>query len=65
LSCSCEQRFFVEFDGGGGTPCGVEYIVFNEVAGASKADRTKRLVADLSLDKEMLKAVIAKNGWSS
>jgi len=27
--------------------------------------RLKRLVADLSLDKEMLKAVIAKNGWSS
>ena len=25
----------------------------------------KKLVADLSLDKEMLKAVIAKNGWSS
>jgi putative transposase len=25
----------------------------------------KRLVADLSLDKEMLKAVIVKNGWSS
>ena len=25
----------------------------------------ERLVADLSLDKEMLKAVIAKNGWSS
>ena len=27
--------------------------------------RLKRLVADLSLDREMLKAVIAKNGWSS
>ena len=27
--------------------------------------RLKRLVADLSLDKEMLKAVIRKNGWSS
>ena len=27
--------------------------------------RLKRLVADLSLDKEMLKAVIAKNGWGS
>jgi putative transposase len=27
--------------------------------------RLKRLVADLSLDKEMLKAVIAKNGLSS
>ena len=27
--------------------------------------RLKRLVADLSLDKEMLKAVIEKNGWSS
>jgi len=27
--------------------------------------RLKRLVADLSLDKEMLRAVIAKNGWSS
>jgi putative transposase len=27
--------------------------------------RLKQLVADLSLDKEMLKAVIAKNGWSS
>jgi putative transposase len=27
--------------------------------------RLKRLVADLSLDKEMLKAVIVKNGWSS
>src|ERR1700674_5949566 len=27
--------------------------------------RLKKLVADLSLDKEMLKAVIAKNGWSS
>jgi putative transposase len=27
--------------------------------------RLKRLVADLSLGKEMLKAVIAKNGWSS
>lgn len=27
--------------------------------------RLKRLVADLSLDKEMLKAVIAKNLWSA
>jgi putative transposase len=27
--------------------------------------RLKSLVADLSLDKEMLKAVISKNGWSS
>ena len=27
--------------------------------------RLKRLVADLSLDKEMLKSVIAKNGLSS
>lgn len=27
--------------------------------------RLKKLVAELSLDKEMLKAVIAKNGWSS
>ncbi len=27
--------------------------------------RLKKLVADLSLDKEMLKAVIAKNGWGS
>jgi putative transposase len=27
--------------------------------------RLKGLVADLSLDKEMLKAVISKNGWSS
>jgi putative transposase len=27
--------------------------------------RLKRLVADLSLDKQMLKAVIEKNGWSS
>ncbi len=27
--------------------------------------RLKRLVADLSLDKEMLKAVITKNGLSS
>jgi putative transposase len=26
--------------------------------------RLKTLVADLSLDKEMLKAVIRKNGWS-
>jgi len=25
----------------------------------------KKLVADLSLDKDMLKAVIAKNGWGS
>jgi len=25
----------------------------------------KKLVADLSLDKEMLKAVISKNGWGS
>lgn len=28
-------------------------------------NRLKRLVADLSLDREMLKAVIAKNGLSS
>ena len=27
--------------------------------------RLKKLVADLSLDKEMLEAVIEKNGWSS
>jgi putative transposase len=27
--------------------------------------RLKKLVVDLSLDQEMLKAVIAKNGWSS
>src|SRR6058998_4404155 len=27
--------------------------------------RLRKLVVDLSLDKEMLKAVIAKNGWSS
>src|ERR1700687_2958622 len=27
--------------------------------------KLRKLVADLSLDKEMLKAVIAKNGWSS
>ncbi len=27
--------------------------------------RLKQLVADLSLDKEILKSVIAKNGWSS
>jgi len=27
--------------------------------------RLKNLVADLSLDKEVMKAVIAKNGWSS
>ena len=27
--------------------------------------RLKKLVADLSLDKEVMKAVIAKNGWSS
>src|SRR5712691_7464217 len=27
--------------------------------------RLKKLVVDPSLDKEMLKAVIAKNGWSS
>jgi putative transposase len=26
--------------------------------------RLKQVVADLSLDKEMLKAVIRKNGWS-
>jgi putative transposase len=26
--------------------------------------RLKHLVADLSLDKEVLKAVIVKNGWS-
>jgi putative transposase len=27
--------------------------------------RLKHLVADLSLDREVLKAVITKNGWSS
>ena len=27
--------------------------------------RLRKLVADLSLDKDMLQAVIAKNGWSS
>lgn len=27
--------------------------------------RLKKLVADLSLDKEMLKAVISENGWGS
>ncbi len=27
--------------------------------------RLKHLVADLTLDKEVMKAVIAKNGWSS
>jgi putative transposase len=27
--------------------------------------RLKHLVAELSLDKEMLKSVITKNGWSS
>lgn len=27
--------------------------------------RLKKLVADLSLDREMLKSVITKNGWSS
>ena len=27
--------------------------------------RLKHLVADLTLDKEAMKAVIAKNGWSS
>ena len=27
--------------------------------------RLKNLVADLSLDKEVMKAIIAKNGWSS
>ena len=27
--------------------------------------RLKKLVADLSLDKEMLKAVISKHGWCS
>ena len=27
--------------------------------------RLKKLVVDLSLDREMLKAVIAKNGWGS
>jgi len=27
--------------------------------------RLKKLVVDLSLDKEMLKALIAKNGWGS
>ena len=30
----------------------------------SEAQRLKTLVADLSLDKEMLRAVIRKNGWS-
>jgi putative transposase len=29
------------------------------------SSRLKKLVVDLSPDKEMLKAVIAKNGWSS
>ena len=28
-------------------------------------ERLKKLVAELSLDKELLKAVIAKNGWGS
>ena len=27
--------------------------------------RLKKIVADLSLDKEAMKAIIAKNGWSS
>jgi putative transposase len=27
--------------------------------------RLKQLVAELSLDKEMLRSVISKNGWSS
>jgi putative transposase len=27
--------------------------------------RLKHMVADLSLDKEAMKAIIAKNGWSS
>ena len=27
--------------------------------------RLKQMVADLSLDKEMLRSVISKNGWSS
>ena len=27
--------------------------------------KLKKLVVDLSLDKEMLKVLIAKNGWSS
>jgi hypothetical protein len=27
--------------------------------------RLRKLVADLSLDKDMLQAVIAKNGWGS
>jgi putative transposase len=27
--------------------------------------RLKHLVADLSLDKDVMKAIIAKNGWSS
>ena len=27
--------------------------------------RLKHLVADLSLDKEVMKAIISKNGWSS
>lgn len=27
--------------------------------------RLKQLVADLSLDKEVLKAVVQRNGWSS
>ena len=26
--------------------------------------RLKKLVADLSLDKEVLKAIVRKNGWS-
>jgi putative transposase len=28
-------------------------------------NRLKKLVAELSLDKEMLKSVISKNGWNS
>lgn len=36
-----------------------------EIYLAACPDRLKKLVADLSLDKEMLKAVIAKNGLRS
>ena len=35
------------------------------VSSCAMRTRLKKLVADLSLDKEMLKSVIAKNGWSS
>ena len=38
-----------------------------EAAAAARGEnrRLKHLVADLSLDKDTLKAVISKNGWSS